>query len=345
MPSAPVGPPHLAQAARDELVAIGLDRYRGKARIASEQQNGDATAVTFDSASGPMCIFGLPYIAHLKPTGSDKVLVFLGGGGACWTGFCKATPIADEGIVPLGPLHTEVSTNPFRGFNALYLPYCDGSVFSGDNDAPDAGGERHFHGRKNLAAGLDLLDRLPAPRTIVVAGVSAGAYGTLVATATLRLRYPSAEIIVYDDSGPWIQNLKETAAVEARIRDWRFDQIFPPSCTECKGGRGQLTAFMDWLLQNDDQLRVGMLSFYRDAVIGDYFTNLPGPQYKALLLAESGRLLAAHPDRVRRFMLDGTAHVVTLHWPDFVKVQGVSLRDWTAGLLAGDANFRDLLEP
>ena len=47
-------------------------------------------------------------------------------------------------------------------------------------------------------------------KTIVVAGVSAGGYGTLNATATTRLRYPKADIFVYDDSGPWVQNLAQT---------------------------------------------------------------------------------------------------------------------------------------
>ena len=31
----------------------------------------------------------------------------------------------------------------------------------------------------------------------------------------------------------------ETAAIEARIKDWRFDRIIPPGCKECNGGRGQ----------------------------------------------------------------------------------------------------------
>ncbi len=33
------------------------------------------------------------------------------------------------------PLHPEVASNPFHDFNVVYLPYGDGSVFSGDNDA------------------------------------------------------------------------------------------------------------------------------------------------------------------------------------------------------------------
>ena len=341
----PPGPPHVSAGTLKELHDIGLDSYFGKAVIASEETVGDVTSVTFDPASGPVCIFGAKYMAHLQKTGSDKLLVFLGGGGACWTGFCKATPYADEGIIPLGPLHVEVATNPFKDFNVLYLPYCDGSVFSGDNDVPDPKADRHFHGRRNLAAGLDLLKRLGTIRTVAVGGVSAGAYGTLAATAMLRMLYPSADMFVYDDSGPWVQNLAETADVEARIKDWKFEQILPPSCTACAGGRGQLTAFMDWMLSRDDQLRVGMMSYYEDAVIGDNFTKLPGEAYKKLILTETGKLRDAHPDRVVRFMLEGDGHVLTLFWPDLVKVNGVGLRDWTAGLLAGGAASKDLLGP
>lgn len=337
--------PHLAESARQELVAQGVDQFRGQARILKEESDGATTSVTFDPASGPMCIYGSEYLAHLHTTGSDKALVFLGGGGACWTGFCKATPIAETGLLPLAPLHVEVKANPFHGYNVLYLPYCDGSVFSGDNDVPSPDGERRFHGRRNLAAGLDLLDRLGDLRTIVLGGVSAGGYGTLFAAAVLRLRYPKADIIVYNDSGPWLQNLAERAAVEARIKDWRFDRMIPPSCRDCNGGRGQLISMMDWLLRNDDQLRVGMLCYYRDSTIGDNFTNLPGDQFKSLLLAESGKLRAAYPDRVHRYMLDGTAHVLSLYWPDLVKVHGVGVKEWTAALVAGNGQARDLLGP
>src|SRR5207248_8383677 len=59
-----------------------------------------------------------------------------------------------------GPLHVEVESNPFHDYNVLYLPYCDGSVFSGDNDVDAPDGTRHFHGRRNLAAGFDLARRL-----------------------------------------------------------------------------------------------------------------------------------------------------------------------------------------
>lgn len=345
MSEPPPGPPHLSEAARAELHSIGIDEFFGKAVIASEETIGDVTSVTFDPASGPVCIFGAKFMAHLKKTGSDKLIIFLGGGGACWTGFCKATPYPDEGIIPVGPLHVEIASNPFKDFNVLYLPYCDGSVFSGDNDVPDPKADRHFHGRRNLAAGLDLLKRLGTIRTVVVGGMSAGAYGTLAATAMTRMLYPSADLFVYDDSGPWVQNLSRTADVEARIKDWKFDRILPPSCTACAGGRGQLIALMDWFLARDDQMRVGIMSYYEDAVIGDEFTKLSGEAYKQLILTETGKLHDAYPTRVARFMLTGDGHVLTLYWPDLVKVNGIGLRDWTAGLLAGGAAMKDLLGP
>ena len=76
---------------------------------------------------------------------------------------------------PAGIWDFDSPDNPFADYSIVYLPYCDGSVFSGDNDVVDANfpfGPVRFHrGLRNLTAGIDLAkSEFPHPGRIMVAG-------------------------------------------------------------------------------------------------------------------------------------------------------------------------------
>src|SRR5687767_6224616 len=67
----PGGGGRLAEAARNELIAKGLNKYFGKAPPASETINaaGD-TLYTFDPNDGPVCFKGATYKTIVHETGS-----------------------------------------------------------------------------------------------------------------------------------------------------------------------------------------------------------------------------------------------------------------------------------
>ena len=71
-----------------------------------------------------------------------KLLIFLQGGGACWQGFynCNVTAEAQsppaDGPFP-GVFDPTMPDNPFADYSVVYMPYCDGSTFGGDNDVND----------------------------------------------------------------------------------------------------------------------------------------------------------------------------------------------------------------
>lgn len=343
----------LDPAAAEELDSLGIDDYLGRAAVISQAQNParpDETMYTFDPASGPMCVDGAPYSVHLRDKGSEDLIIFLQGGGACWTGknlACSVTP--EEQILPFAFMNDDDPNNSFRDWNLLYFPYCDGSVFIGDNDVPDTAfptGTRFHRGRRNLSAGLDLArEHLPTPKRVLVSGASAGGYGTIGATALVRMVWPDAELFVYNDAGPGVQDTSDTTNIEARINDWRFDEVVPDSCTACEGGRGQLIEVVAWMLENDPTLKVALLSNYEDAVIGSAFLGMPGPDYKALLLEASSSVHERFPERYQRFMIPGVGHVVTLsHYPDGA-IEGVTLVEWAEAMVFGGPAWRDLLAP
>ncbi len=341
----------LNSAARDDLLAAGADEFLGVAEIMSETTVEDETAITFEPSSGPICVTGTPFTTHIRDKGSEDLIIYLQGGGACWTGFPLCTLEAEQVLLPLAYMDDAIADNPFRDWNVLYVPYCDGSVFSGNNEVDDSDptfpdGKRYHHGRQNFSAALDVaLERLTTPKRIFLSGLSAGGYGTIAATALVRLVYPEADIFVYNDSGPGVQDISDTTNVGYRVDEWKFAEVIPASCTACDNGRGQLTEFVAWMLENDPSLKVGLLSHYQDGVIGGAFLRLGGAAYKTLLLQETGKLNTKYPDRYKRFMIPSSDHVVTGKWPDQAVVDGVSVSDWAAALVSGGSDWRDLLAP
>jgi hypothetical protein len=337
------GGSRLSPAAIAELSALGADDYRGRAVITSEVNTDGVVRVTFDPSSGPVCYLGTDYAAFYLDRGSDKTVILLDGGGACWSDLCAATETADEGYAPSGPASQD-ATNYFHDWNVVYAPYCDGSVFSGDNDFQNGAVLWQFHGRQNLAAALDLAEtHFAASKQILIGGFSAGGYGTLTGMVAVRLLYPNADIFVMNDSGPGVQNPAQTAETQNRIDQWKFDAMIPPSCTECDGGHGQLTAMFSWMLKNDATIKISVLSFFEDEVIGTAFNGLDGAAYKELLVNETGKVQAQYPDRFKRFMLPGTSHVVSGGWPNLT-ADGVTVSSWVAAMATGDdALWRDIL--
>jgi hypothetical protein len=329
--------------ARDELVSIGTSQYFGQARVVREESHADgAVSVYFDPASGPVCLYGAEFIASYLDRGSDDLGIWLDQGGACWTGNCSAEIIADRGLVADGsfPDHPELGQ-----FNAVFIPYCDGSVYAGDNIVHEPNGRTRFHhGRRNIAAGLDLAARrFPNPKRVLLAGSSAGAYGTIFAMAAVRLRYPKAELMVMSDGGPGVINLLASEDVEARLREWKWNEAMPPSCEGCGAGRGQPAALFGWMLQRDVSLRVSLLSFEQDPVISGYL-NMSMGDYAPLLAAESGKLHDAHPRRFRRYIIAGAGHTV---FPGLVAgvrtADGIGPIDWIDAMVRHDVSvWRDV---
>jgi len=117
----------------------GLTRYLGDTPPMSESETGaDTTTFRFDPADGPMCMRGGAFGASVRETDSEDLVIFLQGGGACWSAFCLAVTAAPDGIPRTNLLRRE-ERNPLNGWDVLYVPYCDGSLFAGDRDVDEDG--------------------------------------------------------------------------------------------------------------------------------------------------------------------------------------------------------------
>jgi hypothetical protein len=331
-----------------ELSAAGVGRYLGAITPTSMQPNGVWNSYRFDPAAAEaICLRGGEYRVEVRRGTINKVLLYLEGGGACWNNdSCWVAPtvkITADPYFGAGIFDFDNPENPFRDWNIVYAPYCDGSVFGGDNLVAYENGLVYHHGQQNLAAAVDVMrSQFANPAQIVVAGSSAGGYGTFSGYGVVRVAYPDTPIVTINDSGPGLQNAADAEGVQQRITNWRFTEIIPPSCTRCSEQPAFLT---EWGLERDPTLRVGYFSTLRDAVIRT-FLRLEPDDYEALLLATTDEIRSHFPERYKRYFIQGEGHTV-LELPQFFTTRALdlSVRDWTADILTDGDRWQDVIEP
>ncbi|MFT7626220.1 MAG: hypothetical protein ACI9WU_005415, partial [Myxococcota bacterium] len=290
-----------------EVNEAGITQYLGMAAPASVTEAEDGVFhYEWDIADGPMCLRGTPYRMAMRPTeASDDLLIFLGGGGACWSTFCFAFEEAAPGMPDMEALQADKETNPFKDFDVAFLSYCDGSLFAGDvehDDDDDGTSDRFQYGLKNLSVALDAVaERYPDPDRLVLAGASGGGYGTIVATFLIRARYPDHELLVINDSGIGIaKGPQETEFVETLFSEFNAERFLPASCPDCLAN-GHLTELVAWQLDRDPDLKVAAFSYLHDFIIGTTFLGLGDAAFAEALQAETKRLHQRFPERYQYF--------------------------------------------
>jgi len=316
----------------------GITRYLG-ATPPSAVLPGTVAGVTtfeFDPADGPMCMRGGVFRASVREAAaSEDLLIFLQGGGACWSAFCLAVTAAPPGVPPGDLLRPERPENPYDGWDVLYVPYCDGSLFAGDNEIDEDGDgtpDRLHHGLANLSAALSAgWERFPRPRRIVLAGSSGGGFGTILAAFLVRYVYPGVPLEILNDAGIGVARDGDQAFLDTLIDEFGARAFIPADCTECTA-RGHITGMVRYLLDHDPDVRIAAISSWQAYGTSGAFLQSTPVAFEPALRTESDALHAAHPDRYRRFLYDGQGHTALLG-----NVSGIVGRDLSAVELPEDA--------
>ncbi|MEL7185103.1 MAG: pectin acetylesterase-family hydrolase [Pseudomonadota bacterium] len=344
--------------AMTELRDAGVNKYLGKS-VSTKSEHGVWTRHDFDPQytfdpsypsgfrpDGPVCIAGSDYSVFSRKGNPKKLLIFLQGGGACWQDFyaCNILAVSQDGFPGQEPpengpfpgvFDPTMSDNPFADYSVVYMPYCDGSTFGGDNDVNDSsfpfGPTRHHRGLRNVSAGMDVAKEMfPRAKQITVMGHSAGGVG-VAAFAPFLTRFTfgnNSKLTVYNDAGPIAVNLGvgsppgtgefpfgcfdiSCLSVVARAFDWQFHKFYPQSCIDdghCDAF-GQQTGIIHWRLANDSTIREAFYETDSDRT-NRFFAQGDGsrmdPQiYRDLILTEHGALNDAYPRRYKRFIVSG----------------------------------------
>lgn len=308
-------------------------------------------------------------------TGRDLV-IFLQGGGACWdfvtcggaTALVPGTPTASTG--PFGPsqfaadiyakypnawVHRDKMPAAIATATVVFVPYCTGDVHSGDKvttyASPFAGLPAitwHHVGHANLEAFLRRLApalQLGAADMLVVAGSSAGGFGSLANYPTIRARWPGAKAYLVDDSGPpLVGDAIPASSRAAWYASWNMGASLDAFCPECPS---DLSMGLVHVLASYPQDRVALLSHTQDAVICGFFgTFTQTPPYlvpKDPLTFESelralGTTVIAPAANGRYFYTSGTGHP-TLEDPSAITTPAPGLPAWIDEMLSDSPSW------
>jgi hypothetical protein len=331
-----------------ELYSQGVTRYLGLyTPMSSETRNGVVSHL-FGTGDGPMCQLGGEFAMTTRDQGSEDLLIFLEGGGACWSDFCLTITEATPGFISTAGINDITrANNPARDWNQVYVPYCDGSLHAGDRDADydgDGTPERFHRGLRNLSAALDVAARsFPAPRRILLAGNSGGGLGAIFALPLVRHLYPGVPIDVINDSGVGVASPGNPAFFEGLVEDWNIGAFLPASCDDCLGDDGHLSGYLSWQLDQDPDVRRALVSYTQDNIFADTFLQIGGPAFEAALREELRQQREAHPGRVQSFVVAGDGHTFLQLEPDRT-VDGVNLMDWVGLMLVRSPDWVSLSE-
>ncbi len=361
--------PGLSGQAEQELRDAGVDKYLGAYEPAASFDVGDGwTKHVFDpeftqaGPQGPVCIAGTGYSVFTREGKKNNLLIFEQGGGACWQDFYNCNVLAEAQEPPgprVGIFDFDSKDNPFRDYSIVYMPYCDGSVFTGDNDVfdPAFGAAigapqalfRFHRGLRNQSAGMDLARKMfPKAKRITVAGSSAGGVGAAgFAPFLVRLLYGNkVDLTVFNDAGPITANLNDVAAVASRAADWDFGKFFPASCDQCDD-MGDSTGIIHWRLDNDSTVREAFYETDNDLTNRFFLDLLLDPfGFYQLVVADHGALNAAYPERYKRFIVGGDDSHTALQFPIFYTQEsnGNVLNKWTRFFLKDKKKWVDTVE-
>jgi hypothetical protein len=271
------------------------------------------------------CASGTPtgIAVRLHPQ-SDRVMIFLEGGGSCTTGnSCfgsspTATNTAGYGAADfktetkldmLSLFQTKAGNgNPFAEMNMVFVPYCTGDGHGGtlkqsltlkDGTKKDA----HFWGGKNMDLFLDrLVPTFDGLKRVYLTGSSAGGAGTLLNYGKVREAF-AVRVDVVNDSSPPFDGGEATYAAAAAL--WGIQP--PTGCSNCVDG------FSTYKFNRglDPASRSALMSFQYDSTIAANH-GIPLADYPAAL-QDLGAALAGDPN-IASFIvknaLDTPKHVI-----------------------------------
>jgi hypothetical protein len=284
---------------------------------ASLSRGPDNTWTWYDQVAGAKCADGSATGFAVNPlsTGNGKVMFFLEGGGLCADkGSCTppfattthlnygASTFASEmtssssksetvNLAPFGSYtwskvqgargiwDRTSSSNPFRNYNFVFVPYCTADLFLGNRHDTSSGfpgvrtaSQSWFVGFSNFRVFAQAAQAMfPAPPSIALVGGSAGGFGTLYNYGQLKALYPETPMTVISDSGTpfwtgdegfsprqgyWLLNFVP-AGVPSYEEDWYadawgLDATHPAgvSAVTRTGAQRSIYPFQNVLLQN-----------------------------------------------------------------------------------------------
>ena len=293
---------------------------------------------------------------------SDKVLLFLDGGGACFNdtsctsmvanihGFDKAA-FQERAAAQssTGIFDRNNTDNPFRDWSFVFIPYCSGDVHAGKNPAAPRG-LMHL-GYVNIGLYLErLVPTFSKASLVVLSGASAGGSGASFNYDRVQQAFGNTPVLLLNDSAPVLGSTWLKPCLEKQFRDtWKLDDVLPADCTDCRGPNGSLFNFVKYTARKYPQRRMGLIVSDADFVFRSFYgfgdsATCVDSQYMSAEdfragVADMRAQMAPYPN-FRFFSTVSTKHVYLGDTPlGTAKVDGTTLTDWLRALVSGGSGW------
>lgn len=310
---------------------------------------------TWVDVAGSVCDDGTPTGLGIWPSpGSTKLLLFFGGGGACWN-FDNCVKESKSVHGPFGKtefdnMASQVGgwiighgdTNPFKDWTTVFVPYCTGDIHAGDNVVTYTDGKTtkdfHHKGRANVAAYLArLAATMPNLTQVAVTGSSAGGGGALFNYPTVRSYWPNAEGMLVDDSLPFFKDAIPLDTRKQWFENWNLDPLTTPTCgANCMEDMSKLFSGTAARFPND---RLGLVSFTTDYVIAGYY-EIDWWKYWSTLSSFTKEAIDP-TEHFKHFYVDTWGHGTLTNMGAY-SVKGTKLVDWLGQMAAADPAWKSV---
>jgi Pectinacetylesterase len=318
------------------LLALGLATGCGGAERAGFTLGGWMKVL---AGGKTRCARGGPYAFWLRQGDPERLLVFFQGGGGCFdqrtcapgsTWFDDRVDAGDEPTLNGGILDLADARNPFREWSVVYIPSCTGDVHVGSRTVRYGRITVQQYGWVNAQAALRRAYReFPEPRTVLVAGCSAGSVGSAFHADSIIRRYPKARVTQLGDSLAFVFHRPISLA------DWGAHIHFP-RFFRIGTRRFTMVQFLTALARAHPGRTFARFNHRNDAVQERFYEAVGGeldgfpPR-----LAAAERALKRLPN-YRSYLACGFNHcALPTHEFYSLRVGGIRLRDWVADLATG----------
>ncbi len=302
---------------------------------------------------------------RLNPS-SDKLVIFLQGGGACFNSLsCGTNPSSFSqnnfnnfagGGGQQGIFDPNNVDNPVRDWNFVFIPYCTGDVHAGNATGVDVPGfgspsNQSFVGYANVGFDLKrIVPTFPNVTEVLLTGTSAGGFGAAFNYDRIAQAFCPRPVRLIDDSGPIMADSTLAPCLQDRWRQlWDLNSTFPADCLDCSppGGGGMIN-YITFLANKYPAGRLGLISSDQDSTIRMFFgfgenscaqidsvipPNMPGATYAAGLLDLRDNYIGASPAWAT-YLRASTQHTYLGDDSYYsTTVDGVPLTDWVAAMV------------
>jgi len=311
-----------------------------------------------------------PGIAINPSSDSNKLMIFLQGGGACFNATtCAGNPSSfaaadftaldvvcdSEGAhgcasVNAGILDRTNPANPVKDWNFVFVPYCTGDVHGGNNPTgtvAGVAGTQQFVGYASMGLYVArLVPTFPATTRVLLTGVSAGGFGSVAAYGPVSRAFASAHVDMIDDSGPPISDPYFAGCLQDLQRQtWGLDNTLIQDCGgECSSAGTQLFDLYKHQIKTNSRARFGQIESSNDNTTTSYFgfglngctgyRQLSEAQFTVGLQDMESRL--GSYSNAGAFVFSGSAHTSLQGSAFYTRTAGgVVLNEWVRDLLNG----------